>query len=404
MKSGMKNTYKNIYTLIIPLVLVLVTFALGSCVYDYTPKDDEIQGLETPLVVIDGDIIAGGTTRVKISLTQPLLQSQPELPLGSSVWIESEDGQIINATPTDNLANNFEANTTSVDLQKKYRLCVSIPNRGEYISEFKNVLISPPIDSITYSLGPDRNFARIEVTTHNNAPGKLYCKWNYYENWESDALYPSELDYDIAHEIMSTVSPEEKLARQYCFSEAISLGTYIANTEKLSENILYKSIIQEIDKYDYRLSGLYAITVTQTALDKEAFIYWESMRNNTNGTGGIFSPQPSEVRGNITCTTRPEEIVVGYVNVTTATQLRKFINWTPVRIFATDCVSLLLTKRDPLESDNNPGNTLWNAYYSMGYRPIQFDLNTTEKAFWALHKCTDCRIYSNSTKPDFWPN
>lgn len=392
MKKSIKHTHKYIY----------IALALCSCVYDYTPKDDEIQGLESPLVVIDGDIIAGGTTRVKISLTQPLLESQPELPLGSTVWVESESGEIITGTPTDELANSFEVNTTGLDLQKKYRLCASIPNRGEYTSQFKGVLISPPIDSITYSLGPDREFARIEVTTHNNSPEKLYCKWNYSENWESDALHPSELDYDIKHELMSKVTPEEKLARQYCFSEAVSLGTYIANTEKLSENVLYKSIIKEIDKYDYRLSGLYCITVNQTALDKEAFIYWESMKNNTSGTGGIFSPQPSEVRGNITCTTRPEEIVIGYINVTTSTNKRTFINWSPVRIFATDCVSLLLTKRDPLESDN-PGNTLWNAYYSMGYRPIQFDLNTTERAFWALHKCTDCRLYSNSTKPHFWP-
>ena len=39
---------------------ISVLMLLCSCVYDYEPKDSTIQGLDDALVVIDGDILAGG--------------------------------------------------------------------------------------------------------------------------------------------------------------------------------------------------------------------------------------------------------------------------------------------------------------------------------------------------------
>ena len=39
------------------LLGALVALGVVSCVYDYTPQDRDIEGLDRPLVVIDGDII-----------------------------------------------------------------------------------------------------------------------------------------------------------------------------------------------------------------------------------------------------------------------------------------------------------------------------------------------------------
>lgn len=392
------------------LAIVLSFTVFAGCVYDYEPKDKDIQGLLNPLVVIEGDIIAGGITTVKIGLTKSLLEDEEEIPLGASVWVESETGEIFAGTAVNDIVNRFEINTVDLDLNGRYRLGVSIPGRGEYLSHFKKVLISPQIDSITYSIAEDKNYVKIEATAHNNERtfkngnngGFLYCKWNYSENWESNALYPSRLEYNPKTQIMEKLEISETIKRQYCFSEAKSTGTYIANTEKLSENIIYKSVINEIPSNDTRLMGLYSITVLQTALDREAYIYWENQKNNTSGTGGLFGAQPSEIRGNIECTTSLDEVVLGYINVTTATHLRKFIDWTPVKVFKTDCIAKLLPKKDPESTSNS--NTIWNSHYNSGYRPISYpEENITEEAYWAMNKCTDCRTYSNSTKPDFWP-
>ena len=389
------------------LATMLLSVAIVGCVYDYEPEDEDVQGLVNPLVVIDGDIIAGGITRVKVGLTQSLVSDEEAVPLGVAVWVESEDGESLSGMMLEETLNEFEVDTRNLDMDGKYRLCVTVPGRGEYVSQFKGVLVSPPIDSITYSVSADRSYARIEITTHNDEPKcKLYCKWNYSENWESNAVYPAELEYDIKTQVMRKLDWTEILANQYCFSESVSTGTYIANTEKLSENVIYKSVINEIPKTDTRLMRLYSILVRQTVLDKEAYIYWESIKNNTTSTGGLFGPQPSEVRGNIENKTVPGEVVIGYINVTTMAEKREFVDWLSEKIFSTNCATTLVENKKP--GDESIGNTLWNSYYNMGYRPIRYpELENggydVSQAYWALEKCTDCRVFSNSSRPDFWP-
>ena len=151
------------------LFAVLIGLVSVSCVYDYIPEDDEIQGLDVPLVVIDGDINVGDITTVTVGYTQPLLgEEQNTLPPGVSVCVESESGEKYPGVMREGQMNVFEVDTRSLDLNGKYRLAVSVPGRGNYISSYKKVLISPQIDSITYTVAEDRESAKIEVTTHND--------------------------------------------------------------------------------------------------------------------------------------------------------------------------------------------------------------------------------------------
>lgn len=394
------------------LVMIFLAVFAGSCVYDYEP-DDDIQGLDKPLVVIDGDIVVGGITSVKVGLTQSLLQDEEQevLPLGATVWVESETGEMLWGSMLEDEVNEFVVNTADLSLQGKYRLGVSVPGRGEYLSKFKSVLVAPPVDSITYSIAKDRSYARIEVTTHNDAAytkgndtgGFLYCKWIYTENWETKAMYPAQLEYDVKSGVMSKLSQAEISERAYCYSQAESVGTYIANTEKLSQNVIYKSVVKEIPNVDSRLMSLYSINVTQTVLDREAYIYWENIKRNSSGTGGLFSPQPSEVRGNIESTTSEGEIVIGYVNVSTVTQKRIFVDWENEKIFTTECKDELVPRA--IQPPNPEADPIpqWPKYYTQGYRPIRYLDGKIDEAYWAMEECTDCRKFSNSTRPDFWP-
>ena len=59
-------------------------------------------------------------------------------------------------------------------------------------------------------------------------------------------------------------------------------------------------------------------------------------------TGGIFSAQPSELKGNISSTTNPSEAVIGYISVSTTSSMRKFIDWKDVKFFKTDCKYLMV--------------------------------------------------------------
>ena len=171
------------------VAILLGCICLMSCIYDYNPKDKDLPGLNEPQVVVDGDIIVGGITKVALSLTKTLGGVTEELPSGITVNVESENGNVVYGVLVDEARNVFEVDTRDLDLDGRYRLYIAIPDRGEYVSEFKQVMVSPPIDEITWSMADDGTYVNVEVTTHNSSPGKLYCKWNFIENWESHVVY-----------------------------------------------------------------------------------------------------------------------------------------------------------------------------------------------------------------------
>ena len=382
-------------------ILFLLSVVAASCVYDYEPKEISTKAAENSIVVIDGDIAVGSITTVSVNITQPLInEDETVLPLGASVWVEEEGGTIYSGVEKEDEANVFEINTTSLSLQGRYRLGVSIPDRGEYLSEFREVLITPPIDSITKAITPDNLTAYVEVTTHKENTGaadtsRLYCKWTYEENWESPSVYAPSIEWNKKFQMVVELSEEEKGERHFCFSESVSSEVLIGSTEKLSENLIYKHIIAKIPNNDSRAKALYSIKVRQQSLEKDAYEYWEVMRRNSSNIGGLFSSQPTEIAGNIKNVSNPGEHVIGYVNVATEQTCRVFIDWGETDFYKSGCV---MTK--PPQGQDFV--MIMNSYVSSGSRLV---FRTDDGALWgSTVECVDCRSYSNGARPEWWPN
>ena len=152
------------------IVCLFIALAMGGCVYDFTPDSKKLQGLDKPLLVIEGDIIAGGTTYVKLGSSKSVLngvQNEDLDFMGATVWVESDNGMVWNEEIDVDFDGSwasetgipgyatYKIDTEDLPLDGKYRLCVSVPGRGEYRSAFKSVSISPQIDSISYSFAED---------------------------------------------------------------------------------------------------------------------------------------------------------------------------------------------------------------------------------------------------------
>lgn len=382
---------------IIKILIICLAWGIhSSCIYDYNPKDESLPGLMEPHFVIDGDIIVGGFTKIKLGFTETLLGETKDLPTGITIAVESEEGEYIYGALADDVENLFEIDTRELKTDGSYRLCVSVPGRGEYVSKFKQVVLTPPIDTITWSMSHDSSYVDIEVSTHTDGDETLYCKWNYDENWESPSYYQPSLRYDRKTERLIDLTEEEKVERSCCWSEAHSSYVLIANTERLKDNIISKFVVNKIAPTDTRVRGLYSINIVQRALDKEAYSYWAELQRNMQSTGGIFSAQPTELKGNIVSLSNPSEDVIGYISVTTTTEKRVFIDWSEIKFFSTGCSLNLIDAGDKIMMTN---------YYRQGYVPVSYSeaLGEKVKAFWTVLQCADCRSYSNSSRPEFWP-
>ena len=124
---------------------------------------------------------------------------------------------------------------------------------------------------------------------------------------------------------------------------------------------------------------------------------------NTSDAGGLMSPQPSDLQGNIRCEADPDEKVIGFINASTVTRAQnyyrnnvgKFNNY-----FGAGTVPVILKEN------------LWAKYYASNYRPLWIYIppdvedvtDQPEQYEWAPVSTCDCRLRGGTkNRPAVWP-
>ena len=152
-----------------------------------------------------------------------------------------------------------------------------------------------------------------------------------------------------------------------------------------------------IEPASEKLSVLYSINLKQYALSHEDYLFLSKIKKNTEQLGTIFDPQPSELEGNIHCVTNPNELVVGYVDVSEEMVKRVFISNAelPGWNYQSDCQLQTI--------DNDPGSI---AEFGLSQIPVipVLVVNLQIKKFSAsAETCVDCTLSGTNIRPPFWP-
>lgn len=419
-------------------VVLFAAFLFAGCVYDYGVSG-ELEGLETDLVVIEGDIIAGGITEVYVSTTsrihyQPTkgIDVLPREPL-CQVWVESAQGEVWPGKDTTYLGRidvlygtnlyqrRYVVDTRDLPLDGEYRLCVSYPDRGEYHSAFRKVITAQEIKSFDFSFAPDSSHVNVLLSSRGSREQTTYYRWVYQENWENEPpLMPNVLYMDY---YMLRLSEEQKDRYAECFGKYASSEILIENTGNLSENVVKDKVVTTLYRNHRKLAWLYSIEIYQTPLDKEGYDYYRAMKINTEELGGLYDPYPSELRGNIVSATYPDEAVLGFVNVCTRAEKRIYLDGKANKLFDHRRCRSLETLRHPGDMKYR----MWyDAYNNLNKRPYDCDVerqlveipgaepgmpptyeyvdvrNCEDVTYWGISECLD--VQGNCyPKPDFWP-
>lgn len=393
-------------------VMMVLLAAMAGCIRSFEPEIGEITGLDKQLVVVEGDIIVGGFTYVKLGLSKPVSEWWGENIAGDvAVWVESADGQVWNGSEYYEGADTsdyrlygaqYMVDTRSLPLDGEYRLCVSIPDRGEYVSEFKPVLVSPPIDSLWYEINEERSKVAINLSAHDDINDTGYYRWQFQETWNNRAIVNTKLKYNMSTGKIESRPYNEVHDGEICYTTQISGSIVLENTENLNVNMVSGKIFQEIGKDDKKLLDTYCISVVQMVMDKVGYVYWEQMKKNTFGNGGLFAPQPSEVGGNIVNSTNPSEYVIGYVNVCKVSHAKMYVDWRKERLFdKKQCDDWVLRPESEWADAANAG---W-VPLEIVYEESDSDKDggsVIKKALWVRRSCTDTG-YNCQPKPEDWP-
>ena len=132
---------------------------------------------------------------------------------------------------------------------------------------------------------------------------------------------------------------------------------------------------------------MYRIIVKQNSISKRSYDYYANIKNNSEQSGSMFAPVPSELRGNIACITDPERAVIGYMEVSTTTKKQRIISRADM-LFENPLRCMIVDR----------------AYLMETYGGIPESYVLYGDATYIERNCVDCtRLGGLLQKPDDWP-
>jgi len=273
-----------------------------------------------------------------------------------------------------------------------YRLRIKTANGKEYLSDEIPVQQSPRIDSITWKK-TDKGVT-IYANTHDPLNNTKYYRWDYTETWQYHSAYVAQYMY-VDYGLLIQRFP----GYYECWKSQVSKPFFLASSEKLSQDIIFENPIRFIPINSIELTIKYSILVKQYTLTKEAYEYLVNLRKNTEQTGSIFDPQPSELTGNIHAVNSSEP-VLGFVTACTIDSQRIYISHQDVKpwVYVYPCKTLKFPKAPP---------KLVYYYFNPDaeYAPINLvpGPNLQDSMLGSTKGCVDCRkLGGSTTKPSFW--
>ncbi|HVW96082.1 MAG TPA: DUF4249 domain-containing protein [Mucilaginibacter sp.] len=300
-------------------IFAILVLAL-SCRKPYEPKAI-VEANSTPLLVVEGFINSGNdSTIIKLNRTVKLSGSTSVNPeLGATVTIEGDDNSSRQLTTEPR--GIYVSPGLNLDPSRNYRLKIRTSNGKEYASDFVPVLVAPAIDSLSYKVKSDG--VDIDINTHDTKNATRYYRWDYSETWvftsAFQSLYKSNGDTVLRRDLVNDQI-------YTCWQTENSSTIVLGSSAKLSQDVIADQPVTFVSRHSIKLQHKYSILVHQYALTEKAYDFWQNLKKNTEQLGGIFDAQPSQINGNIHCTSDPSEPVIGFISIGTATEKRIFVD------------------------------------------------------------------------------
>jgi hypothetical protein len=381
--------------LVLILVLALALF-LFACIKPFIP---EIEEENINKLVVSGRITGQeGWQEVNISTAAPVGLAEYLPVSGCEVTVQDDEGnQYLFKEVT---SGSYRAWIGQEHLVPgtAYMVTVITPG-GELIeSAYDTLTVGATLDSVYYFIedvatsDPGVFARRMQFYVDLNAieyDARNY-KWEIKETWEYHSARPLEFYYNGKfHE----VRPPD-YSKMICWTNTMVKEVFLVSTMNSSVNVVHKHPLHFIDGHTSRLSVLYSILVTQHSISESTYKYFEVVKSNSGGFGGLYEHQPFSIRGNLVNKTNPEKDVLGYFYACSESSKRYFYH---------DVEGIELDFWDQCNEGPLPLSG-WAGFMKAQY-PVYYYYNESGALRILNDDCVDCRVRGGTlTKPDFWPN
>ena len=377
------------FTTIIGIIGILSLSVMMGCVEKF---EADYSNLITGGLVVEGDIVSDSTVIFKLSKIVPLTSNEENKHMFSDyklvdalLSVKGTDG-----TSWDGISSgpgNYRVEIGTLKSDVEYYL--EIQYEGDtYQSEPQKPLSCLGIEKMGF-VQPDLDGPVNVLLDTEEGEGTQYFLWYFEEDWEIRSPFQTKALFDP--DLKQVINyPYPPVAQGWCksFPKQYLLGT----TESSVFDKVVGKLIKRIENTDRRLSVLYSIRVQQRNLTLKEYEYYSVRAKQNNEMGGLFTPQPSELPTNITCS-NPLRKVVGYVGCN--------MGVAHYHLYISE-EDVFFKNIDVCDSGKQPGPTYLDNY-NAGF---QISDKSETGIEWARRSCVDVRLWNADPmgRPSWWPN
>ncbi len=387
---------------IVKFVIPLIFVGFLSCI---EPFDLVSIGTRSSIVVDAAITDEAKTHIIKLSESFAVDTSLNTPIRGAQVWIVDQDGNREDLTSSSVAGDYLTSSTFQALPGNSYVLHVILPDGNKLVSRPESLPDPVSLDQVygRYVTIPSNDGAGdrrgvqffVDASSESNEPARL--RYNWIETYEIRSPFVSEFAFDFEVEL--------PLPRQdtihICYRTVPNTELILTSASGQSENAVREIPIKFVDQTTQQLSQLYSILVQQFVLSSDAHEYYRNLEETNEGSGSLSDRQVGTFPGNITSEDNPEELILGYFEVSRFHEERVF--FTPDQFERDGFVQSPYPNCTSSTLDTLNTNELVGQYTQFGRR---FGILRKLTDFtWEIssRRCADCKEFGTYEKPAFWP-
>ncbi|MGN0228676.1 MAG: DUF4249 family protein [Muribaculaceae bacterium] len=385
------------------IIILFAAIAISSCVDEYEVGEEQLLNSDGTALYIDGRILVGAMSYVYIE--QPLAlnsANSAKYVEDAVVSIKGDNGYDSGPIYYNKESYRYDIDTYNINPNEKYKVIVN-HNGNTYESNYLKSEPAPKIKNLYFREERVRKNlifyvdAEGDENTHN-------FMWTFDEDYEVHAsvnmLYTMHDNGYIINYAPSAFPELDKKNKinpyLYCWTHRNSTNINIYSTSNLTENVVKMHEVFRLSANLSRFDHLYCMTLYQSAITDEAYNYYATMKRLTELTGSLFSPMPSDVKGNIKCTKGGQKDPRGYITASQVTYKRLFINNKDITLKRDYKLDYIPGGQFTLDKDKLlEGYVLWS-------KKLENSTPMDERLYYP--EACNCQKVSTKIKPEWWPN
>jgi len=223
-------------------------------------------------------------------------------------------------------------------------------------------------------------------------------------NWTAEKLV-------VNATIKPDIVPKGNELGKICYGKERSTQLILRNASEFQGNAVESFNIRYIAKVEQKIYHRYSIKVNQYVISREAFVYYQTLKDFSESDNVFSENQPGNIIGNMVSLDDENEVVIGYFEVSKIRSKRLFFNYIDFyrkeevadEVYFGACIKSFPTLR-------SRGIIQRLSLNDMLLQNLVVYLNENDPGlpwpggpFQVVTKaCGDCRVLGDVEKPDFW--